>query len=75
MAQQILVVVIVAAALLFAAWRLPGTATRLRYVSWMKRIAGGRGPLLRLALRLEARLRRDQPACAGCSAAADHRPK
>ena len=67
--QRILVGLIVAAALLFALWRLPGQATRLRYVQWMRGISGGRGPLARLAWRLEARLRRDQSACSGCSGA------
>lgn len=70
--QQLLVGIIVVAAVLFAAWRLPGRATRLRYVAWMKRISGGRGPLARLAWRLEGRLRRDESACSGCSAASDH---
>jgi hypothetical protein len=71
--QPILVGIIVTAALLFAIWRLPGKATRLRYVSWIRRLSGGRGPLARLAWRLEARLRRDDSPCAGCSAA-DSRP-
>lgn len=70
--QQLLVGIIVVAAVLFAAWRLPGRATRLRYVAWMKRLSGGRGPLARLAWRLEGRLRRDESACSGCSAASDH---
>jgi hypothetical protein len=61
-------------ALFFAAWRLPGTATRLRYVGWMKRLSGGHGPFGRLAWRLEGRLRRDDSACSGCSVSADHAP-
>ena len=73
--QQILVGIIVTAALLFAAWRLPGRATRRRYVGWMKRLSGGHGPLARLAWRLEGRLRREESACSGCSASSDHLPK
>jgi hypothetical protein len=38
MLQQILVFAIVAAAVVFAAWRLPGTATRLRYAAALKRL-------------------------------------
>lgn len=71
--QGLLVALIVVLAMLFALWRLPGTATRLRYVGWMKRLSRGRGPLAWLALRLEARLRRDASACSGCSASAEHR--
>ena len=71
--QGLVVAVIVALAGLFALWRLPGTATRLRYVGWMKRLSAGRGPLGWLAGRLEARTRRDESACSGCSASADHR--
>jgi hypothetical protein len=74
MLQQVVVGIIVAMALLFAAWRLPGTATRLRYVDWMKRLSGGHGPIGRLAWRLEGRLRRDDSACSGCSVSADHAP-
>jgi len=70
--QQVLVGFIVAAAVLFAAWRLPGRATRLRYVAWMTRLSGGHGPLARLAWRLEGRLRREDSACSGCSASGDH---
>lgn len=72
--QQLIVGILVAAALLMALWKLPGKATRLRYVSWMRRLSGGRGPLARLAWRLEGQLRRDESACAGCSAADSHRP-
>ncbi|MBK6672438.1 MAG: hypothetical protein IPG49_02800 [Proteobacteria bacterium] len=71
--QSLVVALIVALAVLFALWRLPGSATRLRYVGWMKRLSGGHGPLARLALRLEARTMRGQSACSGCSASADHR--
>jgi hypothetical protein len=72
--QMLLVGIIVAAALLFAIWRLPGKATRLRYVSWMRRLSGGRGPLARLAWRFESQLRRDDSPCSGCSAADSHAP-
>lgn len=71
--QQLVVGGIVTAALLYVAWRLPGQAMRLRYVGWMKALAGGRGPLARLAWRLEARLRSGGAACSGCSASADPR--
>jgi hypothetical protein len=69
--QQILVGIIVTAALLFAAWRLPGRATRLRYVGWMKRLSAGHGPLARLVWRLEGRLRREDSPCSGCKASSD----
>lgn len=72
--QQFLVGIIVALAVLFAAWRLPGRATRLRYLGWMKRLSGGHGVLGRLAWRLEGKLRREDSACAGCSVSADHLP-
>lgn len=72
--QQLLVGLIVAAAALFALWRLPGAATRLRYVAALKRLSRGRGPLAQLARRLEARERRDASACSGCSAAESHLP-
>ena len=51
MLQQILVFAIVFAAAVFAAWRLPGTATRLRYAALLKRMG-----LVRLGERLEARV-------------------
>lgn len=70
--QGLVVAVIVVLAVLFALWRLPGSATRLRYVGWMKRLSGGHGPLAWLGRRLEARMRRDESACSGCSASADH---
>lgn len=41
MGQQIAVALIVIAATLFAIWRLPGTATRLRYVALLKRTGLG----------------------------------
>jgi hypothetical protein len=75
MGQQLAVGVIVAAAVLFALWRVPGRSTRLRYVGWMKRLSGGHGPLARLAWRLEGRLRREDSACSGCSAADEHTPR
>jgi hypothetical protein len=71
MLQNLLVGVIVVGALVYAIWRLPGDATRLRYVAWMKRAGGGRGPLQRLALRLEKGLDGGS-ACGGCSGAGDH---
>jgi hypothetical protein len=74
MLQNLLVGVIVLGALVYAIWRLPGNATRLRYVAWMKRAAGGSGPLQWLALRLEKGLGTGS-ACAGCSSAADHAVK
>jgi hypothetical protein len=75
MFQQVLVGIIVSAAMLFALWRLPGRATRLRYVGWLRRLSGGHGPLGRLAWRLEGRLRREESACSGCSAADEHTPR
>jgi hypothetical protein len=71
--QGVVVALIVALALLFALWRLPGTAARLRYVGWLKQLSHSRGPLGWLALRLEARIRRSESACSGCSAENDHR--
>ena len=66
MAQQILVALIVITAALFAAWRLPGTATRLRYARTLKRL-GLRG----IGARLEARELRAATAggCKACSGA------
>jgi len=51
MLQQILVFAIVLAAAVFAAWRLPGNATRLRYAALFKRLG-----LVRLGAWLEARV-------------------
>ena len=48
--QQVIVFVIVLAAAVYAAWRLPGAATRLRYAAGLKRIG-----LRRLGTWLEAR--------------------
>ena len=71
--QNLLVAMIVLLAALFAAWRLPGAATRLRYAAWLKRRGGERSALRRLGQRLEARvLRAEGGACSGCSAADDH---
>jgi hypothetical protein len=71
--QNLLVAMIVLLAAVFAAWRLPGAATRLRYAAWLKRRGGERNPLRRLGQRLEARvLRAEGGACSGCSAAGDH---
>lgn len=63
--QYILVGVIVVAALLFAIWRVPGNATRQRYVRLLD--AAG-GPLAVLAARLQRRLDRARGAgaCADC---------
>ena len=62
MLQETLVFLIVGAALLFAAWRLPGTATRLKYAALVKR-AG----LRRFGAWLEARQLRAITA-GGCKA-------
>jgi hypothetical protein len=64
MLQQVLVFAIVLAAAVFAAWRLPGTATRLRYAAALKRIG-----LVRLGARLEARVLRAMVVggCKACS--------
>jgi hypothetical protein len=72
--QNLLVAAIVLLAAVFAAWRLPGAATRLRYAGWLKRLGGGRGALHRWGQRLEARVLRAEAgsACSGCSSADDH---
>ena len=72
--QYVLVTLIVLAATLFAIWRLPGDATRRHYISVLRRVSGGRGPLDHLALRLERRISRAAglAACSNCSSAADH---
>jgi len=62
MLQQILVIVIVAAAAIFAAWRLPGTSTRLKYAAGLKRVG-----FIRFGAWLEARLMRGV-AAGGCNA-------
>jgi hypothetical protein len=71
--QNLTVAMIVLLATVFAAWRLPGAATRLRSAAWLKR-RGERGPLHRLGLWLEARVLRAEggSACSGCSSADDH---
>lgn len=73
--QNLLVAMIVLLAVLFAVWRLPGAATRLRYTAWLKRRGGPRNPLYRLGQWLESRVLRAEggSACSGCSAAAEHR--
>jgi hypothetical protein len=70
MLQQALVILIVIAAALFAAWRLPGAATRLRYAHVLQRVGGARNPLRRLGDWLAARELRAMAAggCAACSA-------
>jgi hypothetical protein len=72
--QNLLVAMIVLLAVLFAVWRLPGAATRLRYAAWLKRRGGQRNPLHRLGQWLESRILRAEggSACSGCSAAGDH---
>jgi hypothetical protein len=72
--QNLTVATIVLLSVLFAAWRLPGAATRLRYTAWLKRRGGEHSPLRRLGQRLEARILRTEggSACSGCSAAGDH---
>ena len=74
--QYVLVGLIVAAAVLFAIWRLPGNATRRRYVAGLRRLGGGRGALHALAGLLEARIERSEAAsgCSGCNSAGEHRP-
>lgn len=73
--QNLLVALIVTAAALFAVWRLPGNATRLRYAAWLKKLGGGGGILHALGLRLEARVMRAMAAsgCANCGSAGEHR--
>jgi hypothetical protein len=64
MVQQIAVYVIVFAAAVFAAWRLPGSATRLRYAAMFKRVG-----LQRFGRFLEGRVVRAMTAggCQACS--------
>ena len=66
MVQNVLVALIVIAAALIAAWRLPGAATRLRYARALQRMG-----LRRLGERLERRQRAAMAAggCAACSGA------
>ena len=65
--QYVLVGLIVAAAVLFAIWRLPGNATRRRYVAGLRRLGGGRGALHALAGLLEARIERSEAASSAVS--------
>ena len=60
--QQIVVILIVLAAAVYATWRLPGAATRLRYAAGLKRIG-----LRSLGSRLEMRVLRAATA-GGCKA-------
>jgi hypothetical protein len=66
MLQSIAVYVIVATAAVFAAWRLPGNATRLRYAAAFKRLG-----LRRVGTFLENRVLRGAIAggCKACSGA------
>jgi hypothetical protein len=68
--QNLLVGIIVLLAALFAAWRLPGAATRLRYLAWLKSRSRGQGMLHRWAMRREALILQSEAgsACSGCSA-------
>jgi hypothetical protein len=69
--QHLLVVFIVLAAGLSATWRLSGNSTRLRWVTMLKSVAGTRGPVQRLAVRLETRLRAQMSSgCSNCGS--DH---
>jgi len=70
--QQVIVILIVLAALIYAVYRLPGAATRLRYAALLKRVG-----LRALGARLEARELKAITAggCAACSARDSHRPK
>lgn len=70
--QNLVVAVIVLAAALVAAWRLPGAATRLRYARGLKKMG-----LRRLGERLERRQLAAMSAggCAACgSGSAARRP-
>jgi hypothetical protein len=66
MVQSIAVFVIVSAAAVFAAWRLPGNATRLRYAAACKRLG-----LRRFGAFLEGRVLRATVVggCKACSGA------
>ena len=74
--QNLLVGLIVMLAVVFAAWRLPGNATRLRYLRWLKRHCAVQNALHRWATKREALILRTQggSACSGCSAEGDHQP-
>jgi hypothetical protein len=74
--QNLLVGIIVLLALVFAAWRLPGNVTRLRYLRWLKRHSTGQSALHRWVTRREALILGTQAggACSGCSAESDHAP-
>jgi len=70
--QQIVVILIVLAAALYAAYRLPGAATRLRYAAFFKRMG-----LRAFGNWLEVRELRAITAggCSACSARDRHAPK
>lgn len=74
--QNLLAGIIVLLAAVFAAWRLPGNATQLRYLRWLKRHSREQNMLHRWAARREAGILRAQgtSACSGCSAGSDHAP-
>ncbi|HXC59412.1 MAG TPA: hypothetical protein VN645_08845 [Steroidobacteraceae bacterium] len=73
--QDLLVGIIVLLAAVFAAWRLPGNATRLRYLRWLKRHSGEKNIVHRWAGQREMRiLGTVGGACSGCSAEGDHQP-
>jgi len=70
--QQVIVILIVLAAVVYAVYRLPGAATRLRYAALLKRVG-----LRALGARLEAKELRAISAggCAACSVRDKHVPK
>jgi hypothetical protein len=76
MLQTLLVVLIVLAAMLSAAWRLVGVGTRLRALEAMLRHLPAGGPLPRLLQRLAQRQRGAlvSGGCAACSARDTHGP-
>jgi hypothetical protein len=63
--QQVIVVVLVVAAALFAVWRLPGEATRLRWLVFLGQCLPESGRLSALMQR-QIRLRRIAIGGSGC---------
>lgn len=72
--QQVLVVVLVVACMLYSAWRLATVRVRRRWLELLAALPGlGRARWLG---QLQARTRaQSTAACGGCSAAAGHKPR
>lgn len=76
MIQHLIVTLVVLAAAVYAAWRLPGSATRLRWAHALQRVGGARNPVHRLGDWLAARELRAIAAggCSACGARDVHKP-